>query len=185
MFRQNGQQGVTDQGHVGQQVGISAAGTVLPEDHITPPMISHLNASPVPANERQPLSRAVLFGQRAGEVIVGFGGSLASFLNQAGVADHDPAARKREVSLHGFDGEGMHATGFDSSVAGFGDDKRGAPLSAWNFWACFKRRFWLALICQRYSPPFSTVVRAALRWQCSGSAVISLPSRVSKLSSRA
>jgi len=28
---------------------------------------------------------------------------------------------------------------------------------------------WLALICRRYSPPFSTMMRAVSFWQCSGS----------------
>ena len=81
MLCQNSQEGITDESHIGQQVGIATAGTILPKEHITPPMISHLNAGPVPANERQPTSRAVLLGQRAGEVIVGFGGALVGFLD--------------------------------------------------------------------------------------------------------
>jgi hypothetical protein len=125
MLWQNGQQGITDESHIGQQIGIAAAGAVLPKEHITLPMISYFNAGPVAANERQPISRAVLLGQRAGDVIVRFGGAPVGFLDQAGVAQNDQAAGKGEVSPHGLNGEGMHATGFDSSMAGFGGDKKG------------------------------------------------------------
>src|SRR5215472_7462918 len=163
MLCQNGQEGVTDQSHIGQKVGIATARTILPKEHITLPMISHFNAGPVSTNERQPLRRAVLLGQRAGEIVVRFGSGLVGFLDQAGVAQNNQATGKREVGPHRFDGEGMHATGFDSSMAGFGGDKKGVSLRASNFWANLKRRFWLALICHRYSPPLSMVVRAALR----------------------
>jgi hypothetical protein len=40
MLCQKGREGATDQGHIGQQVGMAAAGTVLPKEHIAPPMIS-------------------------------------------------------------------------------------------------------------------------------------------------
>ena len=133
MLCQKGQEGATDQGHIGQQVGMAAAGTVLPKEHITPPMISHLNAGPVPANERQPLREAVLLGQRAGEVIVGLSGALVGFLDPAGVAENDQATGKGEISPHGLDSEGVQAAGFDSSVAGLGVDKKGVSVSASNF----------------------------------------------------
>src|SRR5690348_10835323 len=185
MLCEKRQQRVTEQSHISQKVGIAATGTVLAEEYVTSPMISHLNAGPVAANEPQPLRGAVLLGQGAGEVIVGFGGALVGFFDQSGVAQNNQAAGKGEVGPHRFAGEGMQAAGFDSSVAGFGGDKKRVSVSASNFWANLKRRFWLALICHRYSPPFSTVVRDALRWQCSGSPVIILPSKVSRLSSKA
>lgn len=132
MLGQNGQERVTDESQIGQQVGIAAARSVLSEEHITAPMISHFNAGPVPANERQPLARAVLLGKRAGEVIVGLGRALVGFLDAPGVAHNYQAAREGEVGLQGLDGEGMQRAGFDSSVAGFGGDKKGVSLSPSN-----------------------------------------------------
>jgi hypothetical protein len=132
MLGQNGQERVTDESQIGQQVGIAAARAVLSEEHITAPMISHFNPGPVSANEPQPLARAVLLGKRAREVIVGLGRALVGFLDAPGVAHNYQAARKGEVGLQGLDGEGVQTAGFDSSVTGFGDGKKGVSLRESN-----------------------------------------------------
>lgn len=89
MLSEDCQQGATDECDVGQEIGITAPGAVLTEDDIAPPMVADLNARPVPANEPQPLRRAVLLGQCAGEIVVRFGGALVGFFDAPGVAQHD------------------------------------------------------------------------------------------------
>ena len=82
-----------------------------------------------------------------------------------------------------FAGEGVQVADFDASVAGLGLGKKGVPLRASRPWACWSRLGWLPLIWRRKSPPFSTMTRAVLRWQCKGSAVMILPSRAGSFSS--
>ena len=93
-------------------------------------MVSNFHARPVAANEPQPLGRAVLLGQCAGQVVVRFGGALVGFFDAPGIAQYNQTSSKGEVGLHGLDGEGVQATGFDSSVSGFGGDKKGVFWSA-------------------------------------------------------
>lgn len=149
MLGQSGQEGASDQREVGQEIGRSTAGAVFSEHHVPLPVVANLHAGPVPANQREPLLGAVLLGRRAGQVVVRFGGGLVGFLEAAGVAHHNQAAGKREVRLEGFDGEGAQATGFNASVSGFGEDKKGGAWSASSRWACLNRRFWFSLIWSR------------------------------------
>ena len=136
---QQGQQGTAQEGQVGQKVGVSAAGAVLTHEGIAPPVIADFDSAPVSANEPQPLGRAVLVGQGAGEVVMGFGGGLAGLFDSAAVAQDDQASGKGEVGLQGFDGKGMQVSGFDAAVAGLGVGKKGVSLSASRPWAFCSR----------------------------------------------
>jgi len=93
-------------------------------------MVSNFHACPVSANESEPLGRVVLLGQYAGQVVVRFGGALVGFFDAPGIAQDNQTSSIREVGLHGFDGEGVQATGLDSSVSGFGGDKKGVSWRA-------------------------------------------------------
>lgn len=149
MLGKEGQEGAADQCEIGQKIGIGAAGPIFSEDDVAPPMISDLNTRPMPANERQPLGRTVMLGRCAGQVVVRFGGGLIGFLDASSIAQHNQTSGKGEVRLQGFYGEGVQGTGFDPSVSGFGDGKKGVPWSASRRCACLKRRFWLPLIWSR------------------------------------
>ena len=141
MLSQEAQESVANQRQVGQEVGIATTRAVLPKEHIPSPVVSHFYPRPMPANQRQPFGRAVSLGKGAGKVVVRLGRALVGFLEATGVAQHNQATSKGQARLQGFDGEGMQAAGFDSSVAGFGGDKKGVSLSASNFWASLKRFF--------------------------------------------
>lgn len=120
---------------------MTTAGVVFSEDHVASPVIANLHAGPVPANEPEPLVRPILIGRCARQVVVSFGGAPIAFLETAGVTHYDHTSSIREVRLHGLDGESVQATGFDSSVSGFGGDKKGVPWSASSRCACLSKRF--------------------------------------------
>src|SRR5436190_13332491 len=145
MLGEHCQQGATDERQIGQEIWAAAAGTIFSENDVAPPVVSNLHACPVAANESEPLSRAVLLGQRARQVIVRLGGALVGFFDAPGIAQYDQSACKGKVRLHGFDGESVQVAGFDSSVSGFGEGKKGVSWSASNRCACLNRCFWLAL----------------------------------------
>src|ERR1700676_4879208 len=130
MLGQKRQEGAADKCEVGQEVWLATAGAVFSEDDVTPPMVSNFHTSPVPANQSEPLRRAVLLGQCAGQVVVRLSGALVGFFDAPGIAQHNQTSSKGEIGLHGLDGEGVQATGFDSSVSGFAGDKKGVCWSA-------------------------------------------------------
>ena len=127
---QQSQQATAQEGQVGQEAGIAAAGAVLAHEGIAPPVITDFDSAPVSANEPQPLGRTVLVGQGAGEVVMGFGGGLAALFDGAAVAQDRQASGKGEVGFQGFDGKDVQVSGFDAAVAGVGVGKKGVSLSA-------------------------------------------------------
>jgi hypothetical protein len=163
MALEQDQQSTADEGQIGQEVWVAAAGTVLPQDGIASPVIADFDSSPVPANVFKPLGGPILLRHRAGEIIMGFGGREAGLFNRASIAHDNQSAREGEVGRQWLDGKGVEGAGVDASVSGLTEDKKGVSLRASKAWACLKSLGWLALICRRYSPPFSTMSRAVWR----------------------
>jgi hypothetical protein len=77
---QQRQQGTADQSDVGQQRGVAAAGGVLAQEHVAPPMVAHFHSAPVPANEFEPAFVGVFFGQGTRQVVAAFGAGLPGLL---------------------------------------------------------------------------------------------------------
>lgn len=146
---QQSQQATAQEGQVGQEAGVAAAGAVLAHEDIAPPVITDFDSAPVSANERQPLGRTVLVGQGAGEVVMGFSGGLAGLFDSAAVAQHRQASGKGEVGFQGFEGKGVQVSGFDAAMAGVGVGKKGVSWSASRRWAFCSRWGWLPLIWSR------------------------------------
>jgi len=127
---QQGQQGTSEQGQIGQEVGVARAGTVLALDGIAAPVVADFHAGPVTPDEGLPLVRAVAIVRHAGEVVAGFGGGLAGFLDGEVTAHDDQGACEGEVGSQGFDGEGMEPADFDAPVTGFGLEEKGVAGKA-------------------------------------------------------
>ena len=125
MLGQKGEQRVSDQGQIGQEVGILAAGLVLAENDVPSPMVADFHSGPVPTNEPQPLLRAVLVWRCAGQVVVRFGRALTGLFEVPSIAQDDQSSGETEVCGQRFDGEGMELAGFDSTVSGLGLFKKG------------------------------------------------------------
>ena len=66
---EHGQQCIANESDVGQQGGISGAGTILAHQSITAPVIAVFDPTPVASDQSQPLLGAIVFGGKAGEVI--------------------------------------------------------------------------------------------------------------------
>ena len=146
---QDSQQGAADQGDVGQQVGIAAAGAVFPHEYIASPVITDFHAAPVATNQRQPLAGTVFFRSGAGKIIVGLGGGQPRLFDRPLIMLNNQSARKGEVRRQRFDGEGMEPTEVNSSVVRLQIGKKGVSWSASRPWACLKRPGWLPLIWRR------------------------------------
>jgi hypothetical protein len=97
MLWQEGQQRAAQQGQVGQEIGVAAARAILSQQGVTPPMVAVFHASPVTANEVEPLLGAAVIGQEAGKIIVGFGAELAGLFDQALIAQHDQASGEGKI----------------------------------------------------------------------------------------
>jgi hypothetical protein len=146
---QQNQQGIANEGEVGEEMGVAAAGAVLAHEGVAAPVIADFDAAPVAANEAEPLFRGVLTGWLAGKIVVGFGGGEPGFFNGALVAQNDQGPGEREVGGEGFDGEGVEAAGFDASATRLGVDKKGVSLRRSRFLAWRNSLGWLPLIWSR------------------------------------
>lgn len=149
MVGQQGQQGIAQEGQIGEEVGLAAAGAVLAHEGIAAPVIADFHPAPVAANALEPLAGLVLARPGARQVIAGFGGGNAGLFGGPFAAQHDQGAGKREVGGQGFDGEGVEAAGFRAAMARFAVDKKGVPGSASNFFAIRCSLGWLPLIWSR------------------------------------
>lgn len=140
LLGQDGQHGAADQGDVGQQVGIAAAGAIFAHERIAPPVIAVFHPTPMAPNEDQSLAGAVLVRRGAGKIIVRFSGGQARFFDRPLAMLNDPGARIGEVRRQWFDGEGMEPPEVNSFVAGLEIGKKGVLGSASRLWGCLKSR---------------------------------------------
>ncbi len=82
MFGQERQQRAADQRHVGQQIGVAAAGSILAQHSVAPPVVAHFDSAPVSANQLQPLFIAILSRLTARQVVAALGAGLAGLLGR-------------------------------------------------------------------------------------------------------
>ena len=143
------QQRIADERQIGQKLWVATARAVFSHKGVTPPVVADFGATPVSADEPEPLGWPVFIGQGAGKIVAGFGGAQTGLFNGALAAQNDQASCKREVSPQRFDGEGVQAAHFDSTVTGLGVGKKGVRCRASQPLACWSRRGWLALIWTR------------------------------------
>ena len=181
--REENEQGVAQEGEIGEGVGIAGAGAIFAPEGVALPVIADFHAGPVAADELLPLGGSALVGFSAGKIKPGFVGGFPGGFDRALAAHDDQAADEGEVGLERIAGEGMDAAGFDAAVPAAGFEKKGVPGRALQASACWRIFVWLALTCRRYSPPFSTMARALGRRQCKASAVMVLSSSAGKASS--
>lgn len=153
----------SNQCQVCQQSGISTSGSVFSEEHVTAPMIADLDPCPVASDQLVPLSRVSFGGIQTTQIVACFLACLPAPLDVSLTANHHDAPGIGEVHLHPVGRERGQFSGFDPPVASFSQDKKGVPGVLSFVLARFSRLGWFALICRRYLPPFSTMVRATLR----------------------
>ena len=146
MLCQAVEQCVSNQGQIGQQVGIAGAGPVLPHEHVASPVIADLHSGPMSADELEPTRTRVLLRQGAGKVIARLGAGGSAFLYRALAAHHDQGASMRKVRRQRFYGPGVDGSLFNASVSGSGFDKKGVFWSRSKACARLKSLGWLALI---------------------------------------
>ena len=108
-----------------RRLGLRLREPSSPMRRVAPPVVADFDATPVSANEVEPVDVAVMIGWDTGQVVVRFGGGLPGFFDSAAVAQDDQASGIGEVSVQGFDGEGVQVPGFDPSVSGLGVGKKG------------------------------------------------------------
>ncbi len=77
-FGEERKEGVTDERQVGQQVGLTGAGTVFAHQDIASPMIADFDPAPMFSDQVQPFLGRILIWWRAGEVVTGLGGGDAA-----------------------------------------------------------------------------------------------------------
>ena len=119
------QKGAADQGEVGHQIGIAAAGAVFAPKSIAAPVVAIFYSAPVAADEVDPALVRALRGALTGEVVSGFEGGFAGLFLGATALDCNQGAGEGKVDGDGFDGPQDQAALFDSPVTDLGLDKRG------------------------------------------------------------
>jgi len=146
---QEGEEGAAHEGEIGEGVGVTRARAVLAPEGVAAPVVADFDAGPVALDELQPLRRSVRGGLGTGEVVADFVGGDGGALYGAGAAHDDHGAGVGEVGGERFDREGVNATGDDATVAGLGEEKKGADAWALRASACASSVGWLHLIWSR------------------------------------
>lgn len=149
LLSQEGEQGVSNESQVGQQVGIARAGTVLPHQGVAPPMIADFHTAPMSPDQSQPLALGILLWRSAGEIVARFDGGQVGALLSALAPHHDQAAGKGKVGSERFDGKGMDLPEFDTSMADLAVGKKGVLGVASRVWASWYKWGWFPLIWNR------------------------------------
>ena len=116
MIGQRGQEGVADEGQIGQEVWVATAGAVLSHECVTSPVVAIFHPAPVPTDQPHPLLRAWIARRDARKMIPRLLGGAARFLVRPLAADHHQAPCMGEAGLHGLDGEGMEFSDLDPPV---------------------------------------------------------------------
>ena len=85
----NRQQSATNEGQVGEQVGLAGTRTVFAHQHVASPVIADFDSAPMSPDQGQPLLGGVLLWWRTGEIISGLGGGDPGPLLGPVTADDD------------------------------------------------------------------------------------------------
>ena len=110
------------------------------------------------AAEVDPVLRRSFLPLLTGEVVALLGGGLPRLFVGALTVDVDDAAAAGKTGRQRFGLTTAYPTLFDPPVPAGGLDKKG--VSGVRVCAYWSSVGWLALICRKYSPPLSTIVRA-------------------------
>src|SRR5271163_1587039 len=138
-------------------------------------MVAVFDSRPMGAAQVDPVLGGAFVHVLTGEIVSIFDALASAFLLDAGAVDFHDGAAGGEARGHGLRRAKAYGAFFDASMPAGGLYKRGAS-EAWVQAYC-RSVGWLPLICRKYSPPFSAMMRAVSFWQCKGSAVIVLPSK--------
>ena len=129
VFVKQTQKGVADEGEVGHQIGIAAAGAVFAAKGIAAPVVAIFYSAPVAADEVDPAFVRALRRLLTREVVSGFEGGFAGLFLGATALHCNQSTREGKVDGDGFDWPQDQAALFDSPVTGLGLDKRGGSPS--------------------------------------------------------
>ena len=145
--RDQGQQGIAQQGDGADDVGIAAAGSIFSAAGVAPPMVAVFHAAPMATDQFQPLGGRAVGGREAADEAteVGSGRVLAP---HDGGADAQDRARKREVGPQRFYGGEEDGPALLAAVVLFVEGQKGGALARMER-AVWSRPGWLALTCSR------------------------------------
>ena len=146
---EDGQEGVADKGHVGQEVGMAGAGAILPQQGVAPPVIADFDPAPVSPDQVQPACELIVPGRRAREVVARLVAGDPGLFDRPFAAQDDQGPGVGEVGPERFEGKGMQVPDLDAPVSRVGVGKKGVPGNRSRPWACLSRFGWLPLIWSR------------------------------------
>jgi len=120
----DGQQGVAQQRERTDDIGISAAGLVLPPTGIPPPVVTVLNACPVASDKRKPLFWSPLARTQTADEVSGLGFTFFPLARHSG-PDRDDAADEGKVRLRRLEVARAELSMFEAAMVFFFEGKRG------------------------------------------------------------
>ena len=147
--RSQGEEGVAQEGEIGEGARIAGAGSVLAPETVATPVVADLHSGPMIADKFLPLLRRA-FGQLQGrEIESGFMGGFAGLLGKHLTAHHDDAAGTGKAGGIRFYGEDVQAALFRAAMPGAVLGKKGVSCKALKALACWSREGWLPRIWRR------------------------------------
>lgn len=147
--RSQGEQGVAQEGEIGERAWVAGAGAVLAPEAVAAPVVADFHSGPMPADECLPLLRSA-FGRLQGrEIEPGLVGARTGLLGIDLTAHNDEAASTGKAGGIRFDGEDVEAALFNAAMPGAVLDKKGVSCRASQALACWSREGWLPLIWRR------------------------------------
>ena len=145
--RDQGQQGVAQQGDGADDVGVAAAGAIFSAAGVAPPMVAVFHAAPMAADQFQPLRGRAFGGREATDEAAKVGSGRALSPHDGGV-DAQDRPRKREVGPQRFYGGEEEDPALLAAVVLFVEGPKGGALARTER-AVWSRPGWLALTCNR------------------------------------
>lgn len=113
-----GEQGVAQERHVGEGIGLVGSRTVLAPEVVPAPVIADFDAGPMAADQALPLCRRAFLRILTGEIKPGLLGGDAGFLGGDLAAHDDDAAGPGEAGGNRLYGEDVQAALLGAAVAG-------------------------------------------------------------------
>jgi hypothetical protein len=112
-------------GEIGEDVGVSAAGAVFAQSGVAAVVVAIFDASPVGADQVDPVFRAAMIPGLAGEVEAFFVALLVGLFEQSGAADFEDDPTGGEPGGQRRGGAEADFAGFDAAVSAGGLGKKG------------------------------------------------------------
>jgi len=145
--RDQGEQGVAQQGKGADDVGVAAAGPIFSAAGVAPPMVAVFHAPPMAPDQFEPLRGGAFGGLEAADEVADFGSGGALSAHDGGV-DAQDRPREREVGPQRFYGGEEDAPALLAAVVFFVEGQKGGALARMER-AVWRRPGWLALTCSR------------------------------------